>query len=750
MNSTLYKLLILATAYLTLAACAKDKSSEPVAPPTSNGGRLVLSADLGDNFAVDISDEDNLKMLSIFQKNSNEKSPFTFEIDINQYGSKQMHLFLKRPDHPEIVELFTPVSITKTTSGQYRMSAVVENVQVPYGVDLTQGDWYITGFWGGSDKNTTGDQYKHKVAEVAPKTPSQVGEKVEMDIPLGFPWTRITGSQTGSNYTLQHLDLKIRPMGVLISLFLENRTRYTANITALDKEMVGFAFGGYFNPAASTAQEIRQGGVFPKFEKFAEENINNEFVNIFPGEIVLASGAKSEKPVYIWAMPTETNANSTHALSFTFISKERTTMDEDLYIDDRFDKNGVGRFKDRYVMDLAFKKTPGNSQYFIRPLKIRSGLMITEYFINRHRIEMDQPKLRDIREPNFLGYVELYNPNLDPIDLEHYALARISNLRRVTFYGISFKNGTNYAFFHPFADEAYKKWKQSGYRGDPSGRADRHANKDTRSHMALLLSLQLKNNAKSSFQPNSLGFSSPLETGGGIEKRLVYNTSNDSRTEKVRFIKKPGSFDNNKAKLSGGKTMLLLGNGFIKEGDPSDIPSYRYSYYAESYDNKYHTGYFKPINCLTKEAWQSIVNDPRCEIIVAVDNYEDRNAYPNYPKAGVMNLNWSDALLLVQKHPKDSSRRRIVDATSTHPFSRVDNWVTFVDKVTLVSETEIGYAHFRVRTVAQHMPEFLNFSYTQWYSERFHQAHSDGYKKPLPLALPAKVSPGRRSTNPAY
>ena len=45
---------------------------------------------------------------------------------------------------------------------------------------------------------------------------------------------------------LENRNLKIRPMGVLLSVILENRTKYTADIVALDKEMTGVSSGGRF------------------------------------------------------------------------------------------------------------------------------------------------------------------------------------------------------------------------------------------------------------------------------------------------------------------------------------------------------------------------------------------------------------------------------------------------------------------------------------------------------------------------
>lgn len=730
-------------------SCSPTSKDEPERPQqVDDPGRIELSATLDESFDLDLGDDDNLRALDIYQRDANRdgrvdaKEAFTFDIDIEKYKGKKMHLFLKRKGASTVTTLFAPVVITKTPQGRYQMKAVLEHVQAQGGLDFSQGEWYISGFWGGGTQQESPaseqERLRHTVAEVRPVSPLNLGDKVEMDIPLGFPWTRITGKQMGPVYLMQNFDLRIRPMGVLLSLRLENRTRYMADIESLDKEMFGFAFGGYFDVSNVSDTDLT-GGRFPAFKPSLNENVNNETVNILPRQLSLASTQKATMPIYMWLMPTEEVASGDHALTFTFVSKKRTTMDADLYATDRFQTNGLGEFYDRYVIDLSFRKTPTNSQYFIKDVKIKSGLMITEYFMNRHRIDLSSSWYSNVREPNFYGYVELYNPNLDPIQLEHYALARISNLRRtITLSDGTKKPGANYCFFHPFAMERYTAWEKIGYDGHPSGTADRRADQYTKSNQALLISLQLQDGAKSSFQPNSLGFLSKLETKQGIQERLVAIPDNDNRTERVRFLKgAPAS--GRKAQLEGGKTMLLLGNGFIERGDPANIPDYSY-YYDRT--GEYLT--LKPQHRFKQEDWDKVVANPECQIIVALDNYQDRAAYPIYPKSGVLNLNWSDALILVQKHPRDQKRRRMVDATSVNPFARVDNWTEFVEKVTLTNDERVGFAHFRVRTVAQRMPEFLNFSEKQWHSVYFWNRTSGS----TTADIDARVSPGKRSTRP--
>ncbi len=735
---------------MTLGACSKDRVAPPDPSPiatTTDPGRIEISAELDESFALDMEDQDNLRALSIYQKDNDGNGvdaddPFTFDIDIAKYGTKKMHLFLRRRGSTHITSVFAPVTITKNANGRYSMKAVLENVVPAGGLSFASGEWYICGFWGGGDQpaTTATSSLVHRVEEVKPVSPYRLGDKMEMDIPLGFPWTKITGVQKGPVFLMQHFDLKIRPMGIVLSLRLNNRTQYEVDLESLDKEMTGFALGGTFDISSTVDTDLTSGS-FPKFRPFPSgvNNKDNETVNILPRRLSLNSGSKAGMPIYMWMMPTDvppsTSTSPKRFLTFTFVSVERTTMDATLNPKDRFNMHGVGKLRDRYVIDLEFKRVPSNSKYFIKEAKIKSGLMITEYFINGYTINGKDLRYKDVREPNFHGYVELYNPNLDPILLENYALAKITNLRR-TF--VNEEDGTtypgrSYGFFHPFAIDRYSEWETGKFVGHPEGRADLHADSKTQSHKAVLISLQLKNNAKSSFQPNSLGFRSPKETASGaIEPLLQADASNDDRVERVRFLK--GGLDSDgKARLQGGKTMLLLGNAYLETGNPSDIPYYKYEYYNYK-DKRWEYGNFPPTHKISPTDWSRIVGGNECQIVVALDNYIQRDAYALYKDAGVMNIGWSDALFIVQKHPKDNTRRRVVDATSAHPFARVDNWLEFSQKVALINDNPRARSHFRVRTVAQRMPEFLNFDYPQWYSVPFEGT--------IPTTV---VSPGRRS-----
>ena len=87
-----------------------------------------------------------------------------------------------------------------------------------------------------------------------------------------------------------------------------------------------------------------------------------------------------------------------------------------------------------------------------------------------------------------------------------------------------------------------------------------------------------------------------------------------------------------KAMLSGGKTMLLLGNAFLESGDPSNIPYY---WYQDRWGNR---GNYTPEYKLATADWNRIKNSDECEIIVALDNYTDKNEYTHSKGAGVMNL----------------------------------------------------------------------------------------------------------------
>lgn len=705
-----------------LWSCSQEQTEPQITTTPQGNGRLELTAGITVDFPVD---QEGLRSLDIYQRDldgDGAVDEFKYEIDIERYKEKKMTLFLKRKGSNKVTRVEAPVVITKTGEN-YSMRITAEGIQ-PNGVglDFASGEWYITGFWGGGTQDTSvAHNPSYQVADIAPVSPMQIGDKTTMDIPLGFPWTRITGSQKGSTYVLEHFNLQIKPMGVLLCVIPENRTIYTIDLVKMDRALEGFAIGGTFQVGNSTDAELTAGD-FPAFSTSIGENLGNQTVNVLPRTLQIESGRKADAPVYIWAIPTAKTVDG-YGLSFNFVSSERTTTDSSLDAADRFDTNGVGKFVDRYTVDLSFTTAPKHGQYFIRSVKLRSSPMITEYFVNRVRNGarlVGETGEGAFNHPYFFGYVELYNPNLDAIALDNYALARISNIRNTL--GVRNLDGTvgrtydhNSPYWHPLAMEKFV----TTFGAQQTGTADRYATPYTESHRALLLSLQLKNGEKSNFQPNSLGFISPLENGTSTaSQKLVANPENDNRIERVHFYK--GAIASGaRPYLGGGKTMVLLGNAFLESGTS----------YNPASPNEIR------VTPLPSATWQRMMSDPECQIIAAVDNYTARNLYAIEKGSGVMNIGWHDALVLVQKHGQDGSKRRVVDATSAHPFARVNNWKEFAEKVTLASSTDTGWPHYRVRTVAQRMPEFLNFSHSQWHST-YHGSATH---------IPPKVSPGRRS-----
>lgn len=739
-------------AFLFVALCvlfscqreADDVSSQTQSTEYGVGGEILLEGSLDLSFDMPEGEEEELpRNLSIVSKDNNKDGTIdalSYKIDINKYKNKKMQIFVRKGTGQTVTSVEVPVTIT-LNNGRYHFGIQVKDLY-PKGskVDFTVGDWYITGYWGGGKQGTEG---QHKVANIAPVVPNVAGQNVEMDIPLGFPWTKISAVNKSGKIVMKHENLRIRPLGAIFCLFPENRTKYTVDLQKLDRELEGFAIGGYFDVVGSPVAE----GQFPKFSKgfSIATTTQTTAVNVLPNVLRLTSGQKSDKPIYLWAMPTGTST-SDYFMSFTFESTERTTMDASLNAVDRFSTNGVGRFTDRYVFDFSFKRVPQNGNYFIKEMKIKGSPMITEYFMNRvinNTTYRGADGGRSINHPYFYGYVELYNPNLDPITLEHYALCRISNVREVKSGGTY---GPNYPYFHPFAAE---KFEESGKTGR-TGTADRDGDDKTESHRALLLSLKLRDGERSSFQPNSLGIQSPVETGlDYIKENLIPDADNDGRIEHVRFFK--GKPADGRAILEGGKTMLILGNGFSHKRK-EQVFTYRDDngtrQTTNSKDNTLAKNADPRITPLPESVYNALLTDSECQMIVSVDNFLLSNTHPGYTGyaagsdyysihsgAGVMNLAWQDALFLVQKHKNKNSRRRVVDATSAHPFARVNNWADFTGKVSYATEYPAGTPHFRVRTVAQRSPEFLNFGYEQWHPALHTSA----------TTLPAKVSPGKRS-----
>ena len=206
-----------------------------------------------------------------------------------------MHLFLRKVGGQAITTVFAPVKLAKSSDGGYTMAIQVKNLTAQGGEDFATGEWYVAGFWGGGSQEEQAlvekDRLAHKVAVVAPISPNNIGDAVSMDIPLGFSWTRLTQVTESGSLRLENRNLKIRPMGVLLSVILENRTKYTADIVALDKEMTGVSSGGRFDFTGVTDNDLRQ-GEFPAFRPAVTDNTNNESVKVLPAKLQIPSGAK--------------------------------------------------------------------------------------------------------------------------------------------------------------------------------------------------------------------------------------------------------------------------------------------------------------------------------------------------------------------------------------------------------------------------------------------------------------------------
>lgn len=103
-------------------------------------------------------------------------------------------------------------------------------VALATGTDLSQGEWYIAGMIGGTRQ---GDQVKVKQTAILKRVSEN--DKVEMDVPFLFPWTRLNIIEVNGEPTLRVPDhVTFSPQGVLLRHTFENEMYNAWEISRLD------------------------------------------------------------------------------------------------------------------------------------------------------------------------------------------------------------------------------------------------------------------------------------------------------------------------------------------------------------------------------------------------------------------------------------------------------------------------------------------------------------------------------------
>lgn len=683
----------------SLMGCAQS-DEQPMLPTVQTPQGEVVNVSIDSEFdLLQISqDEETIRAVQIGQDANNVP-----HIKLPEGNSSKLRVFLRKlgqsGDNATTSALLpAEVSYNQQTK-KYRIVAKGPIQLQNAGDKFSQGQWYISAIWG-KGVETGPARLRHTLPQQAPINTRTLSMEnaTEVEVPVVAPWTRIDNTQSGGE-TLTNIGLRFRPLGVLLSLKLTNGTVYPVEIANFKAALRGFSVNGHLSVENVKDQEM-QSGAMPKFIAGAttEQAIAPEILTLEPFK-------DDFSPIYIWFYPTEDEGNAnTHEVSLALSSKKRGTMDARLEPKDQFLAEPKDpEFQDFYIVDYTFSKKPEHGTYYATTYKLRSQLTITEYFIQEYKNKT-------------YGYVEIYNPNVDPIVLENYGLIRVIDNES---YGLpKGSDGLTQGFLFP----------QLSAIKDNTGRT----------HETLVLSLALKDNQLSPWYPNSLGINSDADVKNG-KPRSPMTSQWNGRLERVHFVKKRETMLNGKYTLEGGRTMLVLMSGHLANNSSLQDPvpgDTNAPAFPEYINQAFEKGY--------------------CQYIVAVDNpYNSaKNVYsPKSTEAGVMNMDRLDALALVQRHHKNPIRRRGADATSLNNLMNLQygSWGYYRDRVATNEN------HFRGRTAVQFTSDAFWHTYRQWYQARVNTGTTSGNReylgepywdssaKRMLIPLPKKViSPGVR------
>lgn len=595
--------LVLAT-MLGAVSCSQDElvqteQTSPAAKP--QGARIDLAVDSEFDLANLPGDEETIRSLQLGQENGvpHIKLPV---------GDSHLRVFLRKIGGTDATttSAYIPAKISyNDATKRYRIEAKGP-VQLQSAADrFDQGEWYIAAIWDGTSPvtaTTETQRLSHTLTALQPINGAGVtmDNPISIKVPVVTNWTRIDNSASGGT-TLTNLNLKFRPMGVLLALNLTNQTVYPINVSSVTAGFKGFAVDGDLTVVGVDDQKLRDGA------SLSLVNSTNTEKFITPNAITIQPFQDVNAPVYLWLYP-KAGATDGHEIHFSFASDKRTAQAPELQPKDRFGENFRNTFQDFYAVDFTFGASPKSGTYFSREYGLRSQLTITEYFLNRYNNKS-------------YGYVEIYNPNTLPVVLENYGLIRVMDMMDAT-------TGSRQGHYYP------QKTSIMNTTGE--------------THKTSVLSLGMKPGA-SSWTPNSLGFNSPYDVEAGAASAPM--SVSYPAQEQVRMIKSRPTYKNGKYTLEGGQTMLVLLSGHMAENSTlqNPVPGDNNAPALPEYINQaFDKGYCQYI---------VVLNNPTNDAGNYLSNTEDSSA-------GVMNMGMLDALALVQRHQSSQQRRRGVDATS--------------------------------------------------------------------------------------
>lgn len=245
--------------------------------------------------------------------------------DTELQNPKKLRLFLVQEEKPDIVtSVYVTPTITKLSSGKYRIRYQGDVQLAGQGQSFAQGTWYVGGIYGYNteDNNSTFSLPGNKTFIFLANGATQ-----ELNLPLTLGWTRLYTKQAPAAATAsatkatandmnplspdlgRNFALRYEPDGVLIRVRSINGLLSPTPISQVMMETNEFSVGPAKYPAVSglTAQKLRAGGAPTALTATTTTATNNLYrveATVPAEDRFLMQGQALPKDVYIWAHET--------------------------------------------------------------------------------------------------------------------------------------------------------------------------------------------------------------------------------------------------------------------------------------------------------------------------------------------------------------------------------------------------------------------------------------------------------------
>lgn len=268
--------LCLALASLLLEACGKDElkpqkhqeNSTEMSTETSDPQGAYIALNLEGNYDInELEVDDELRSFSLERKNNIPQ----IKLEAKDYD---IALYLRQIGNPAITQLTSKATCTILADGKRNIRVQIPQLQLQgQGQRFAKGnqDWYICGVIGNPPATPDEAQEQAERKLLASNQSAQEQAATQRDLPLGFPWTKLSITQDGHG---EQKALRLNLVGTLLNTALRNNIVEAVEAHKVRIKSSSFAFSGNFDPSQTTDEDLETG----KHLRFLSSSSNQTLV----------------------------------------------------------------------------------------------------------------------------------------------------------------------------------------------------------------------------------------------------------------------------------------------------------------------------------------------------------------------------------------------------------------------------------------------------------------------------------------